>query len=506
MIQKYPVGIQDFGKIRQESYPYIDKTEFVYGLAKWGGYYFLSRPRRFGKSLLISTLDCLYKSKKELFEGTFIYDKWDWNEEFPVIRISFANIDHKGKGLPLAIKDSLIKIADFYQVSLKATTIASLFRELIENLHAKYDKQVVVLIDEYDKPIIDFLGTDIQTALENQATMKSFYSILKDADPHLKLVFITGISKFSRVSIFLDLNNLTDISLETEFAGICGITAEELQANFTEELKKTDTKLLKDWYNGYTWDLETWVYNPYSILSFFRKNKFKNFWFETGTPTFLVELSKKEQLFDVEQIEAFENQLNAFQIEHLQSIPIMFQTGYLTFKKQNALTGIYTLDYPNREVKQSYLEMLVNVYSSEPSTSGAVIAGNILAALQKKDFKSLQESINILFKSIPYAHWVSTNEHFYHALVHLIFKLIGVFVQSEVHSSDGHLDSLVLLDEGIFCFEFKLDKSAEIALNQVKDKGYLTPYLQSKKPCYAIGVNFSSEKKRVEEMLWEEVK
>jgi hypothetical protein len=276
MIQKYPVGIQDFGELRTGGYLYVDKTEYVYRLATEGKYYFLSRPRRFGKSLLISTLESLFLSKRELFEGLYIEDKWDWSQHYPIIRISFSNIGHKEKGLYQAIDDQLDKIAESYAIVLTESVISGKFKELIEVLSA-FRGKVVVLIDEYDKPIIDYLGDDTAKAIENRDVMKIFYSILKDADPHLKLVFITGVSKFSRVSIFSDLNNLTDITMSQHFSGSCGISEQELESCFEEELKVYDKDRIKEWYNGYSWDLSTSVYNPFSLMHFFREGVFKTF-------------------------------------------------------------------------------------------------------------------------------------------------------------------------------------------------------------------------------------
>ncbi len=270
MIQKYPVGIQDFGEIRNNGYLYVDKTPFIYKLVDEGKYYFLSRPRRFGKSLLISTLECLFMAKKELFKGLFIEDKWNWEQTNPIIRISFSNIGHKEKGLTKAISDELDNIASKSGIQLTEEVISGKFKELIEKLAMSKGK-VVVLIDEYDKPIIDFLGDQTEKALENRDIMKVFYSILKDADPHLKLVFITGVSKFSRVSIFSDLNNLTDITLSHHFSASCGISQTELETNFVEELTIYSKEEIKKWYNGYSWDSSVSVYNPFSLMHFFRE-------------------------------------------------------------------------------------------------------------------------------------------------------------------------------------------------------------------------------------------
>lgn len=502
MKRKYPVGLQDFDKIRSQDFVYVDKTPFVHNISSQGGYYFLSRPRRFGKSLLLSTFHYLYLGRKELFEGLYIEDKWDWNRRNPVVKISFASISHKEKGLRKAIHDQLDKTAEEYGIVFREDTISSKFQELIEVLHARRGK-VVVLIDEYDKPIIDYLGTpDINIALENREILKSFYSILKDADPHLELVFITGVSKFARVSIFSDLNNLRDITLVPSFDGICGITQTELENNFAEELTRTDSEEIKRWYNGYNFGQKNSVYNPFSVLSFFTNDLvFKNYWFATGTPTFLINLSRQRDLYNFEDVSVSDSGLSAYDIEHLQIIPLMFQTGYLTIKGYE--DGIYELDYPNLEVRQSYLEILSKSYIQDDVLSGQSWANELRKALNVGQVEKLQGLFDSLFKSIPYELWQKQNEHYYHAIIHLTFRLLGIYIESQVHSSDGRLDALVQTKDYVYCFEFKLGGKAEVALKQIKDKGYLTPYLHTGKTCIGIGLNFSKKLKKVEKIVWE---
>jgi hypothetical protein len=505
MKKKYPIGVQNFDEVRIENFLYIDKTKYALQIADEGKYFFLSRPRRFGKSLFVSTLNYLFQGKKELFKGLYIEDKWNWEQTNPVIEISFGNIDHKELGLSVAIKTELRKIAKNYGFELESYTNGAMFRELIETIFATTGRKVVILIDEYDKPIIDFLGKDLATALENQEVLKAFYAILKDADRYLKLVFITGVSKFSRVSIFSDLNNLQDITIDYRFAGICGVTQEELENNFIDELKEYDKNEIQEWYNGYRWDMNVSVYNPFSLLNFFSKRSFRNYWFETGTPTFLINISKQRQMIDFENVMISFNGLDAYEIDRLQLIPLMFQTGYLTIKNYDEATGLLTLGYPNLEVRKSFLEILANSYiQSQEEEQGIVIALQLGNALKIADFEKVKQILNTLFKSIPYTLWQKENEHFYHAIIHLIFKLLGIYVDSEVQTSDGRMDALVRLEKYIYCFEFKLDESADIALQQIQDKGYLTPYSQEGKTCIGIGVNFSRENKKVEEMKWKE--
>ena len=504
MPQKYPIGIQSFDKLREENFLYIDKTPYLHDLVNSAGYYFLSRPRRFGKSLFVNTIEALFQGKKDLFKGLFIEDKWNWEQTNPVIKISFSNIDHKEIGLSKAIKIELRKQAQSFGFELESESNGLMFRELIETISKKQGK-VVVLIDEYDKPIIDYLGVNTEKALENQDILKGFYSILKDADDYLRMVFITGVSKFSRVSIFSDLNNLRDLTVTKQFAGLCGITQEELESNFSEELKLYDKEKIRLWYNGYTWDLNTKVYNPFSVLNFFNdRGEFRNYWFETGTPTFLVNLCKKLQMVEFEKVELPLTTLGAYDIQNLQLIPLMFQTGYLTLKKYDEEYDFYQVGYPNDEVKNSFLQILANAYIQNEQQQGITLVSKLHISLQNYDLEKVQQILNTLFKSIPYTLWQKENEHFYHATIHLIFKLLGIYVDSEVQTSDGRMDALVRLEKYVYCFEFKLDESAEMALAQIEKKEYLTPYLHQGRTCIGIGVNFSKEEKKVKEFLWKE--
>ena len=503
-MRDYPVGIQDFNKLRSLEYVYVDKTAFVWKMARKGGYYFLSRPRRFGKSLFLSTLDYLFQAKKELFTGLFIEDKWDWSKTNPIIKISFSNIGHQDLGLIEAINICLDNIAAKYGITLQTNYNSGKFKELIETLSANLGK-VVILIDEYDKPIIDFLGADIQKAIVNRDILKSFYSILKDADPHIKLVFITGVSKFSRVSIFSDLNNLKDITIENDFESICGISQEELEDNFEAELRQHNPVQIKKWYNGYSWGGASKIYNPFSLLNFFAGDgRFKNYWFETGTPTFLINLGKNQQFYDFEQVKMPLSALGAYDLERLQIVPLMFQTGYLTIKNYIEEDDLYELGYPNEEVRQSFLMFLADAYTNQ-SEPNIVLATELRNALKVANMPKVESIINTIFKSIPYEVWQRENEHYYHAIIHLTFRLLGIYIESQVQTSDGRIDALVQTPNYIYAFEFKLDGSASKALQQVKDKGYLVPYFYQGKQCIGIGVNFSTESKKVQELLWEEI-
>ena len=501
--RKYPIGKQDFPKLRKEGFVYVDKTKYALEMAYLGGSYFLSKPRRFGKSLFISTLESIFLGKKELFEGLYIHDKWEF-EEYPIIRMSFSNIGYREMGLEKAINEDLNRIYKTYGIPLNDKVISQKFETLIHSLYEQYNKGVVILIDEYDKPLIDYLDKEsLPQAKINRDVLKTFYSVLKDAEPQLKFLLITGVSKFSKVSIFSDLNNLTDIALDPDFNEICGISQQELEDNFSEELKLYDKEKIKDWYNGYKWDINGHtVYNPFSILTFFKnKGKYENYWYSTGTPTFLMKLCRENQMYDFESVKLNKSDLGNFDIENLKIEPIMFQTGYLTLVREDPIFEEYTLTFPNKEVKSSFLRNLMEAYIDSQQLYSSPTLNGLRAFFQTKDAEILKETINRAFSHIPYGLWQKENEQYYHALVHLMFSLLGVYIFSEVQTQRGRTDSIVMFEKEVFIFEFKLDKSAEEAFFQIENKGYADKFKDSGFPIYKVGVNFSSEKKAVEEVM-----
>jgi hypothetical protein len=511
-IQRYPIGLQDFSEVITRGCVYVDKTPFVLELINTHKYYFLSRPRRFGKSLLISTIDYLFKGRKELFEGLYIHDKWEF-EEYPIIRISFSEIGYRTSDLLSAINSRLSEIASDYSISLTETTIDKQFRELIHKLHQKFTKKVVILIDEYDKPLIDYLDKEnLHKAIENRAILKSFYSVLKDADPHLKMVFITGVSKFSQVSIFSDLNNLNDLSVQIDYNELCGISQIELEHYFSKELEIHDKAKIKEWYNGYRWDENAnTVYNPFSILSFFNNGgKYINYWYSTGTPTFLMKKSREEQFYQFDELSFDLNDLQNFDIESLKVIPILFQTGYLTITGKDTLLNNLTLDFPNREVKESYIRNLADLYIDSDIAPAKAILDHIVKALRARHKESLEKAFNLAFAQIPYDLWQKENEHFYHAIIHLLFSLLGFYIESEVHTKNGRADVILQFEDDVYCLEFKLNKSAEEAIQQINERGYLDKYVVgtycNTSLLHKIGINFSSKTKKVDGLIWENVK
>lgn len=454
MSLKLPIGIQDFSELRTGNFVYIDKTELIYPLLTGAKTYFLSRPRRFGKSLLISTLRYLFEGRKDLFEGLWIENKWDWNEKHPVIRLSFDAISHKELGLRLALLKEVNRIASDFGIELMATEPAESFRELIRSITEKQGK-VVILIDEYDRPIIDFLGLDeLPKAEANRAILKSFFSILKSEDVNIRFLFLTGISKFSKVSIFSDLNHLYDLSTDPNSATICGYTQTEVEHYFAPilaEMPPDTLDKMREWYNGYSWNGRDFVYNPFSVLSFFKAKEYHNFWFLTGTPTFLVKRLNKNFEYALDNIEVESLLIESFELENLHPLALLFQTGYLTIKSRTEF-GTLILDYPNREVKEALTRALLADYTCE----GRIIPriGQLTRSLNNNDIPKTVELLHGLFKSIPSQIFIANREAYFHSVIYLTFILLGVYIQAEVNSSDGRLDAVVHTPERIFIFEF----------------------------------------------------
>ncbi len=507
-MRKYPIGIQDFRKIREDGFLYIDKTQLIHQLITTGNYYFLSRPRRFGKSLLLSTIEEIFNGSKELFKGLWIENRWDWSRKHPVIHIRLSQIDYQHYGLYQALNREMDALAEELHVQLVSESLKEKFKELIRK--AAVNERVVILIDEYDKPVIDYLD-ELPIAEENRAVFKNFYSVLKDADEYIRLLLITGVSRFTRMSIFSDLNNLEDISITETMNDLTGITQEELEYNFKEELptlaqkENISVEALKEkvrrWYNGYSWGGVNTLYNPFSILSLMKQKRFSNFWFQTGTPTFLVALMRKASEYEFGQVQVSEDVLGNFNIERPLSPALLFQTGYLTIKGYNPVTRNYQLDYPNQEVVDSFLDNLLSAYREMFPGNSSETTGNLLEALLANDIPQMIKALNSLIATIPYDHWRADHESIFHIIMHLAFKKVGVDIESEVHSSTGRCDVLVKTATHIYAIELKLDKTAQEALDQIFVKKYLQPYQSDLRQKVAIGINFSSEKREIEAYL-----
>jgi len=489
-MQKLPLGIQDFEKIRQEDFLYVDKTAEIYHILG-GSYFFLSRPRRFGKSLLINTLKEIFLGKKHLFEGLWIEDKISW-EKHPVIHLDSLLMDYKTLGLEHQLCARLEDNAQNYNLTLKSTSAKEKFRELIISLAQK--NRVVILMDEYDKPLVDYLDEgELHIAKENQAILKNFYGVLKGLDKYIRFVFLTGVSKFSRTSIFSELNHLTDLTLHPKAEKLVGYTQTELEHYFDKNITQiavnqniTKEKLLKKikkWYNGYSW-LGKKIYNPFSVLSFLSQEQFRNFWFETGSPTFLMKVLRQDLTYNFERVRADDTILMTFQLENLHPISLLFQTGYLTIQAQKGMT--YTLTYPNQEVKKSLTEHLLYDYTRISSANG--VAMDIAEAFENQDFDLLKKILNSLIAKIPYSIFEQNLESYYHAVFFMIFQLLGYYIECEVQTSKGRIDAVLKTENQIFIIEFKVEKSTQNAIAQIRERQYFQRFLDQKKEIILVGI------------------
>lgn len=513
-MKNLPIGLQTLPKLREKNCVYVDKTRMVHDLVEKGIYYFLSRPRRFGKSLLISTFKELFLGNKELFEGTWIYDNWDWSKTNPVIHFSFDKMGYNALGLDAAIMSELKDMASAFGIELEKPNLKGQFTELLEKVSKKHG-QVVLLIDEYDKPIIDYLEfPPYEQAKVNQKIMREFYSVLKSAEPYLRFFFVTGVSKFSKVSMFSELNNLKDITLHPDYATIAGYTQTELEAYFEEHLQLVENHLettreelvkqMRYWYNGFSWDGINKVYNPFGTLNFLDQKRFRNYWFSTGNPKFLIQQMKKQVRFDVENSKVNSYLLDKYDIDNLDLIPLCFQTGYLTVKHIDVWTDEMVLDYPNKEVRESMYQFIIDDIAnpSQLIHTGSTIK-DLNRAFLTKDLSKAQTIINSLLAGLPYETYKNQSESFYHGLLHLIFSYIGMYIESEPHLSHGRADVVVQTPQYIYIFEFKFNHTAEEAVDQIKNNHYADKYRATEKPIFGIGVNFNEAQKQIDGWLVE---
>lgn len=506
MIRKYPIGIQSFSEIRKGGYLYVDKTAYIHRLVETGKFYFLSRPRRFGKSLLVDTMSELFSGNKELFEGLWIEHHWDWRQTSPVIRFHLAQLPYEQGNLIEALKAGIQKNAHRLGIQLSADNIKELFVELIEKASQK--GKVVILIDECDKPIIDYVNNP-KIMEENRLIMKRFYSILKDCDKLIRLLFLTGVSQFSQISIFSDLNNLRNITLVSQFGGLTGITQSELEHYFAPEIQERKNiepdilNLIKRWYDGYTWNLKDWVYNPYSLLNYFADPEltFTNFWFQTGTPTYLISHLSRHRIHDLEEIKIGANDLNYFDPENTPIGSILFQTGYLTLKQRSVSGQVYTLGFPNIEVKSSFLDNLLAIYRGTYPSSSMPTIETIQDALYVKDIDRLIQELNALIASIPFDHWQGDKASIFNIIIYLTFRLSGIDVETEIHSAKGRCDLLIQTSHYVYVIELKLDGSAIEAIEQIISKEYLAKFSTDQRRKVAIGINCSSQEKKITDYI-----
>jgi hypothetical protein len=503
--RKLPIGIQTFREIREDDCYYVDKTGMAVDMVKAGKYYFLSRPRRFGKSLFLDTLKELFEGHQDLFVGLAAETRWDWSKKSPVIRISFgAGVVHSCAALDAKISEQLDINQQTLGVCTSQPTLSGRFGELIRLAKAKFGQRVVVLVDEYDKPMLDnIMATDM--AREMRDGLRNLYSVIKDSDAHIQFAMLTGVSKFSRVSLFSGLNNLKDITLDARYSALCGYTDADIDSVFAPELFDLDREKIRQWYNGYNW-LGTPVYNPFDALLLFDTRKFMAHWFQTGTPTFLIDLLTQGHTFtpDLNRIVASESLLSTFDVDQMPVEALLFQTGYLTIADVWEMPGRLelTLKYPNLEVQASLNECLLQALSGGSARPGARI-GQLYRLLQVNDFAGLQALFTAFFASIPHQ-WHINNpiadyEGYYASVFYSYFAACGLDVVCEASSSVGRLDMAVRFNAQVYLFEFKVVELVPEgrALQQIKDKGYAKPYLALGQPIHLMGVEFSKTSRSV---------
>ena len=509
---KLPIGIQTFSEIREDNYAYVDKTEHIYNLTDRGKYYFLSRPRRFGKSLLIDTISELFKGSKEYFEGLFIYDKWDWETKYPVIKISF------GSGYFATKKETLQSIEDqlrqiLRELDLECDNVSNIygcFSEIIWAAHKKYGQKVVILVDEYDKPIIDVISNK-PVASENREILGSFYSAIKTNDRYIKFAMLTGVSKFSQMSLFSKLNNLTDITIRKTYGTITGYTHHDLEITFKEHLNGVDMEEVRRWYNGYNYLAES-IYNPFDILKFIDSDfSFENYWWESGNPRFLIEILKESNFYlpDLDNLIVGKETLNAFDAERIDLIALLWQTGYLTFDKviiKNNKTK-YKMKVPNLEVQNSLSSLFFDylVDNGIDRNNKEILMQDYLF---DDNLSGIKDVLVSLFSSIPYNNYVKNKlgdyEGYYASVIYTFLSALGFDTVAEDVTNKGRIDLTIKTKNSIYIFEFKVD-SKEKAIKQIKERKYYEKYQSENKDIFMVGISFDSGLKNISDFKWERV-
>ena len=508
----YPIGIQNFEKIRMEGFLYVDKTAEIYKLAKEGRYYFLSRPRRFGKSLLVSTMEAYFSGRKELFSGLAVEKmETEWKQH-PVLHLDLSGVSYTDESvLERVLSDKLAKWEALYGAVNTSDILGLRFKEVIEAAYNKTGNQVAILIDEYDKPIIDNLGNE-PTLSRLRSTLQGFYSVMKSMDARIRFGFLTGVTKIGKMSVFSGLNNLNDISMIPDYVDICGISETELHEYFDEsiselssanEMSKEECYVkLKSMYDGYHFCEDSiGIYNPFSLLNTFQNKKFREYWFETGTPGFLVEVMRKTS-FDVTTLEnqTVDSTLmsNADAIFE-NPVPYLFQSGYLTITGYNDMFRLYQLGFPNQEVKNGFLNCLLKYYvPMSPDMSGTTLIYQLWHSITEGNPESFMQILSSLFANTSYQIQGETEKDFQYAM-YIISALLGEYVQVERATSNGRIDLIIQTKEFVYLFELKVNADADVALRQIDEKGYARPFEGDSRKLFKIGVDFSTATRRIED-------
>ncbi len=507
-MKKLPIGIQTFREIIEENYAYVDKTEFAYKLITHGKYYFLSRPRRFGKSLFLDTLAEIFLCNKELFEGLYIYDKYDF-KPYPIIRISFGSGDYS-----LNENQTIDEIKNILKDNIESLNIdckdinnfKNCFKELIKKAYQTYNQKVVILIDEYDKPILDNISNK-EMAKKARNILKNFYSIIKDSDRYIKFVFIAGVSKFSKLNLFSGLNNLEDITINREYAQICGYTHKDLQTVFKDKLKNANLELVKKWYNGYNYFGKP-LYNPFDVLLFISSGyDFRNYWWQTGNPSFLIEKLKEENYYipELENALISEETLETFDVDYIDIRALLWQTGYLSIKEKFADERgrlKYRLKIPNLEIQYSLNELFI-LYFTNQRQEMYRYEDNLSKAVADADIDSFVNHLKTIFATIPYNNYanniISQYEGYYSSVVFVYLMALGYDIVAEDVTNKGRIDLTIKTNDKIIIIEFKVDAEKEEPIKQIKERRYFEKYLNENKDIYLIGISFDSKEKNINE-------
>ncbi|MBR3758492.1 MAG: ATP-binding protein [Bacteroidaceae bacterium] len=506
----YPIGIQNFEKIRKDGYLYVDKTALIHQLVTTGSYYFLSRPRRFGKSLLISTLEAYFQGKKELFKGLAmeqLEQKWTVH---PVLHLDLNTEQYDtSEKLLNKINRTLLAWEELYGAVEAETSIAMRFEGVIERACRKTGQRVVILVDEYDKPLLQAIGNkELQTSYRNM--LKGFYGALKSMDGCIRFAMLTGVTKFGKVSVFSDLNNLMDITMDSRYTEICGITELELHTCFKEDMEELALRQqttaadiaekLRLRYDGYHFSPDAGgMYNPFSVLNTFARMEFGSYWFETGTPTYLVELLKNNdyQLESVNNTVVGIEALGGVDAVDTDPIPVIFQSGYLTIKDYDSEFDLYTLGYPNKEVEEGFIKFLVPFYCPIQESKSGFQIKNFIREVRTGDIDGFFTRLRSFFSDTTYE-LVRQQELHYSNVLYIVFRLMGFYTQVEYHTSNGRIDLVLQTPDYIYVMEFKLHGTAEEALQQINDKGYALPFEKDPRTLYKIGINFSPETRNID--------
>ena len=512
---KYPIGIQQFEKLRAEGFVYVDKTALVHKMVQEGNYYFLSRPRRFGKSLLISTLKAYFEGRKDLFQGLAMEQlEQEWRVH-PVLHLDL-NIEKYAsqESLDNILETNLVQWEKLYGADPSERSFSLRFAGIVRRAYEKTGERVVILVDEYDKPLLQAISNkSLQD--EFRATLKSVYGALKSMDGCIRFALLTGVTKFSKVSVFSDLNNLNDISMDHRYTEICGISEKELHQYFQEDIQKMADKYgvtyeemserLRQNYDGYHFAPNTGgMYNPFSILNVLSRLQFGSYWFETGTPTYLVELLQKNDyaLEEMDNIIVGFETISGIDATDTDAIPVIFQSGYLTIKDFDSRFQSYTLGYPNKEVEMGFTKFLLPYYTGSRSTRSAFEIQNFVREVESGDIDGFFTRLRSFFSDTTYE-VIRQQELHYSNVLYIVFKLLGFYTQVEYHTSNGRIDLVLQTPDYIYVMEFKLNGTAEEALQQINDKGYALPFATDARTLYKIGVNFSPETRNIERWVVE---